>query len=276
MNTSCRITWRAVLAGLILAPLLLGASPARAEVRGAVIKINGQRVPNNGLAPIRWLPSQKKYLIGMPGGVTIQIALDQVKGLDVPKPANLDAAVQYSQRTPSSAIPTLEGIVKEYTMLKWDVSAARWLAEAYLKMKKPKEAVEYLDMVADSNPDAIRSGEICRTYWQALRQAGLIVRLKKTLLDAIESGPRDTVAMAQIARGDIEMDAGNTKDALVDGYLRTIMLFQDVKHAQPEALAKAMKAHEKLGEHSHAEKWKRKLLNDYPESSYSRNLKGLE
>ncbi len=263
---------RAWLAAVTSTVIFLGASQyAPAQIHGAIIKANGQRVPSQGQAPIRWLPSKKQYLVTLPSGVAVPIALQQVRALDVPKPPNLEAAAQLSVRSPASAIPTLERIVKDYTMLKWDTEAARWLAEAYLRMNKPKEAVEYLERLS---PETLREGSLSRAYWSALQQSGQKAKLKRVLLEAIENGPRETAAIAQVIRGDLEMEAGNIKEALVHNYLRTVLLFDDVKSIQPEALIKAMRAHEKLGEHSHAEKWKRKLLQDYPDSPYSKELKG--
>ena len=62
------------------------------------------------------------------------------------------------------------------------------------------------------------------------------------------------------------------KDALVEGYLRTIVLFQDVREVQPEALYQAARCFEELGESGNAEKMRKKLLADYPDSSYSKQL----
>ena len=98
--------------------------------------------------------------------------------------------------------------------------------------------------------------------------------MKKILLEAVEKGSRQVAAEAQIMRGDIDFKKGNYRDALVDGYLRTAVMFQRVKWVRAEALYKAMQAHEKLGEHSHAEKWRKKLLAEFPNSIYSKRLRG--
>jgi len=80
-------------------------------------------------------------------------------------------------------------------------------------------------------------------------------------------------AMAQIKRGDIERKKENLKEALVDGYLRTIVLFKQVKEVQPEALYKAAKCFEELGEHSYAEKMRKTLLEKYPLDPYTGKIK---
>ena len=73
-------------------------------------------------------------------------------------------------------------------------------------------------------------------------------------------------------RGDVLLAQGDAKSALRDGYLRTILMFQDVKDIQPEALYKAMKAHQSIGEHPYAEKWRKRLLAGYPTSEYAKQL----
>ena len=144
---------------------------------------------------------------------------------------------------------------------------------AYLKMGQAAKAVTMAEAAIKASPQAAYSGDLARMYWDALTQAGQASKLRKILMEAVEYGSRDVAATAQVMRGNIDFDKANYRDALVDGYLRTIVLFQDVKSAQPEALFQAVKAHEKLGEHSHAEKWRKKLLSDFPDSSYSTKLR---
>ena len=111
-------------------------------------------------------------------------------------------------------------------------------------------------------------------YWEALVQTEQFTRLEKALTEVIEkSQDRELVAIAQIKRGDMEKKKGDPKKALVDGYLRTVVFFQAVKEVQPEALYKAMKCFEELGQQSYAEKMRNRLLAEYPESSYSQMVK---
>jgi len=69
------------------------------------------------------------------------------------------------------------------------------------------------------------------------------------------------------------MKSGKPKEALLDGYLRAILLFQDVGLVQPEALYKAIKAHEALNEAQFAERWRRRLLASYASSEFATKLK---
>jgi len=249
------------LAAIIVGVWLLGAMTAGADVKGAILKKDGGRL--TGM--VRWLPSSKVYVVTTEKGVALQVPVAQVSGIKVAPPANLEKAVRAVKSGQyGGAIPVLERIMKQYTMLEHDVSAARWLAVAYLKMKNAKKAVEMCEKVIKVNPGAVTAGELTGVYWDALLATGREATLKKQLAKAIESGNRTMAAIAQVKRGDIDMKNERYREALVDGYLRTAVLFQDVKEAQPDALYNAMKCFEELGQHSHAEKMRKKLLNEYP------------
>jgi len=270
LNNPARLVRAAVLAGLYGIVL---AHSAMAEIKGIVIKHNGQRIPQQGGGSLRYLPAQKKYLINA-GGVQMQIPLAQVKEVRTVKPKQLDAAIRAVQTgSYSAAIPVLERIMKDYRMLQWDIPAAENLTLAYLKMGQASKAVQAAELAIEASPAKnVYSGDLARYYWKALIEAKRTAKLRKILLEAVEYGSREVAANAQVMRGNIDFEHGNYKDALVDGYLRTIVLFQDVKKVQPEALYQAIQAHEKLGEHSHAEKWRKKLLSEFPDSSYSKKL----
>ena len=87
---------------------------------------------------------------------------------------------------------------------------------------------------------------------------------------AVEQGDRPTQAAAQVLRGAMDKQRKEYRTALVDGYLRAIVLFQDVREVQPEALAGAATCFEELGESANAEKMRKKLLAEFPDSSYSK------
>ena len=83
---------------------------------------------------------------------------------------------------------------------------------------------------------------------------------------------RETAAAAYIKRGDIDKAQGSLKHALVDGYLRVVYLFRDVKAVQPEALYRAMECFTALEEHQRAEKMRKRLLVDFGNSPYTQRL----
>ena len=278
MNTRYRKislpAWMIGLSAVILLAVTGGSSAYSAEIVGAIIKKSGIRVPERGAGAIRYAPSQKQYIINSEG-VQINVSLAEVKDLLIPRPGGLDGAIkQVRTGAYSGAIPTLQDIMERYRMLSYDVEAARFLAEAFVNMGQPGKAVEMAEVAIKANPGAAYSGDLSRIYWDALNKAKQNEKLNRVLQEAVENGTREVAATAQVMRGNMQFDKGNYKEALVDGYLRTIVLFQDVKGIQPEALFKAIKAHEKVGEHSHAEKWRKKLLSDYPDSSYSKEIRG--
>ena len=242
-------------------------------VNGTIIKKDGREM----FGQISWRQTSKEYVLTNPKTKnSVRISPKDVARVKVATPRGLDAAIlmvrkgQYAQ-----AIPELEKIRKAYTMLEWDVEAARWLASCYMGIKNPSKAVDMCEQVMRVNPQAVMSGDLARVYWEALKETGQHDKLKTILGRSAEEGSREVAAVAQIMRGDIDEANGKLREALVDGYLRTIVMFQQVKEVQPEALFKAIKCHEKLGEHSHAEKWRKKLLSQYPESSYAQQLKSM-
>jgi tetratricopeptide (TPR) repeat protein len=271
-NSSSRSWAHATACAVFLAA---SVGPAVAQgVRGAVRQRNGSTVPASGAVPIQYVASRDVYRLETDRG-RIEIPRRNVLEVRTVKPPLFDRVQQAVQgRQFSAAIAPLEAIMKEYRMLQWDIPAARLLTEAYLGMGQPAEAVKRAEIAIAANPGAAWADlTFARLYWKALADSKADERLSRVLQQAIEQGSRETAAAAQLARGDLEVARGNLREALVDGYLRTALLFADVKEVHPEALYKAMQTHERLGEHSHAEKLKKMLLSKYPGSSYSQRMK---
>lgn len=255
----------------VVATALLSLAAAQAAVPGVLIKAQtGQRI----VGMVKWQPSAKMYVI-QPKDSPIQLKFppEQVESVEVSKPDTLEGAIsavkkgQYGQ-----AIPVLQGIMREYEMLQWDVPAARYLAYAYLKTGDAGKAVTMCERVLRVNSRAAVDRGFARMYWDALLTSEQYARLRKALTTAIESGPRDLAASAQLMRGDIDQQQGNLKEALVDGYLRTIVFFTSVEAVQPEALFKAARCFEQLGQHGHAEKMRKRLLAQFPDNNYAKQL----
>jgi TolA-binding protein len=205
--------------------------------------------------------------------VKYKLAPSEVADIQVARPKELDPAIsQVKAERYAAALPTLEKIMRDYTMLQYDVIAAQYLAQSYLKTKDPRKAVMMCRKVADSNPRAADDPGFAAIYWQGLLETEQYSTLEKALKDAIANGPREMAAVAQIKRGDIARQKGNLDDALIDGYLRTVVFFQAVKTVQPEALYKAAKCFEEKGKHSHAEKMRKRLLSGYPQSEYAKRV----
>lgn len=241
------------------------------EAQGTVIKKRGT---GQASGMIKWMPASKKYVVTDAKGISIQIPLSDVEKVNVKDPPELEPAVKLVQGgQPTLAIPNLEKIVKDFEMMGPDTRAARWLAEAYQKTGVPGKAVEMCERVLVTNPGAAGNPEFAAVYWEALLGADMTPKLKKALGDAIAQGPRPLVAQALIKRGDIEKKQGNLKEALIDGYLRVVVLFQEIKEVQPEALYNATKCFEQLNQGAYAERMRKKLLAEFPEDSYSEKIR---
>jgi len=222
---------------------------------------------------VRYLASSKVYEIYMKNGRQ-QIAASKVARVVLKtQPAGLRPAIDNVKRgNYDAAIAPLKKIITDYEMFGVDVIAAQYLAEAYLKKGNSKESVRLCKEILVGNPDAINNPQFAGIYWDALLQEKKYSTLKRILKTTIENGTHQAAAVALVKRGDVLMAQKDAKAALLDGYLRTILMFQDVKAIQPEALYKAIKAHESVGEHQYAEKWRKRLLTGYSSSSYAKKL----
>lgn len=255
---------------LLAAALLLSAGAVQADVKGTIVTKGDNRQLSG---TIRWMPMSKIYSITGRNNVSMKIPLQQVDEVRVAQPPELAAAIRLVQQGKHSrGAKALEEIAEDYRMLQWDEVATQWLVRAYLGMDKPDDAVAACQKIINLKPEAAFTGDIAPMYWEALLQAGSEASLKRILTEAVQRGDRDLAAKAQVKRGDIDRKAGNFKDALVDGYLRTIILFEGVKSVQPEALFKAMQCFEELGQMSYAEKMRSRLLNKFPESKYAQSV----
>ncbi len=253
--------------------VIMGVSTAWAggPHNATIIKRDGGQASGK----VRYLSSSKIFELQMQGGrATTTIPASDVARVVLQQPpdelAPAVAAVKRGQY--AAAIAPLTQIKDDYAMFGPDVEAAQYLAKAYLGLGKAGDAVRMCDEVLRTNPEAAASGEFAGIYWDALLKEKQFSKLSRILGDAVKTGSRDVAAVALVKRGDIDMEKGEGKKALLDGYLRTILLFQDVKEIQPEALYKAVKAHEALNEHHYAEKWRKRLLSGYASSEYAKKL----
>lgn len=259
--------WHTVLLAGVVMTL---AVPCFAGQQSATLLLkNGGRA--QGM--VRYLASTKGFEIN-DGKTTKSFRVSEIDRIILAQqPAGLEQAVQaVNNGNYASAIPVLVKIAEEYTMLGPDVIASQALALAYLRTNRTKEALKVCEDLIKVNPQSIQSGAFASVYWETLIIEDRISTLRTSLRDAIETGGRDVAAVALVRRGDLEMKDNNPKLALLDGYLRVILLFQDVALIQPEALYKAIKAHEKLNEVQFAERWRKRLLAGYATSEFAKKL----
>ena len=209
---------------------------------------------------VKWHARDKKYIIEK-GKITKEFGLSDVTGLDIPKPAGYDKAVQAVENGQgASAVATLTKIVTDYRMLQWDKPAGRYLALAHLAAGNAQKAYDVCGPIIAGDKTAAYSGDLAAAYWQAMLKLGKREQLEGLLKKAATSGDRPSSAAALVMRGDIIVSASNDapeelRKALRDGYMRVVLMYQDEACARErrEALAKAAGCFDKLGQAARAE-----------------------
>ncbi len=251
-----------------MAVILLAAVSQSLAIHGIVVKsANNERMKGD----IRWQQSKKEYLITGKNNVTMTFKASQVARVIVPKPAGYDKAIKdVAFKRYDAALPVLNKIMSDYKMMGWDVKATRYAAEAQLGMKNPKKAILLCEKLIRANPNAAYEGGMAEIYWQALVEGGRTATLRKVMAKVIKAGPRELLPLVQIRRADVDMKAGDYKKALIDGYLRTAVFFAEDKKYAPEAFYKAMECFQQLNEPANAEKMRKRLMSDYPDSEYNK------
>lgn len=210
---------------------------------------------------IKWQPRAKAYLIEK-GRISREIKIDDVTGVDIPKPANFDRAVQMVEAGQgASAVGILAKIVTDYRMLQWDKPAARYLALAHLAAGNAQKAYEVCQSVVSEDKSAAYTGDMAAAYWQAMMKLGKFDQLEGLLKKAASSGDRSASAAALVMRGDMIMnsasdDNSKVRQAMTDGYLRVWLMYQEpeCRRERVEAGMKAAAAFDRLGQTARAER----------------------
>ena len=258
---------------LIIALCALAAQMAAGDVTGSVTSQNGDVLKGS----IRWSARDKAYVVTK-GNIEVQVKEADVAEIDIKKPAAYDAAVaQVGTGQGAAAIPALRKIVKEYAHLKWDKSAGRYLAEAYVAAEKPADALKVCQGIIDDDPTAAYRGDLAPAYWSALLSLNRRSPLEKSLERALKGDDRFSRGAALIMRGDLAMkDGAESNDAcrkaLTDGYLRVVFLYKNPQVAdklQPEALYKAAHCFDKLNQSGRADFMRTELKRTYADSPWA-------
>ena len=251
----------------------IAAVAAPAGISGSITTESGDTT--KGL--IRWSARDKAYVITK-GGVELQVKATDVAEIDIAKPAGWDQIVaQVEKGQGAAAVAPLSKIVKEYAHLEWDRAAARYLTEAYLAAGNAEKALAAAKEVIDGEKSAAYKGELAPAYWDALLALNRTSTLEEVLGKAAASGDRYSSGMALVKRGDLIFKAGGessdaAKKALTDGYLRAALLYTDAAVAskvRPEALYKAAKCFEKLGQSGRADAYRTELKKLYAASPWA-------
>lgn len=262
---------RAGWAGAALLLLLLGVGPARAVDASGVIW-NAENKAFEGV--VRWKGVTKVYTVTMKNGVELEIPLKDVDHMRIAEPAGFKAAVeQVREGKGAQAIPVLDQMAQDYAMLQWDVAATRWLAEACLRGGKPDKAVSGCERVIERKPDAAVIGEMAPVYWQALLAAGRNAKLDEVLTAAGKSTNPEALARIYLMRGDMLKKQNDPAGALREGYLRTVVLCPTARGPRAEALFKASKELDELGQVNQAGGLRGILLREYADSEWAQRVR---
>lgn len=184
------------------------------------------------------------------------------------KPAEFDRAAHLVKSgAHGDAVPILEKIVRKYRGLEWDNRGRELLAQAYFAKGDYRAAAKTCEVLFREAPARPAGKELRATYWIALLRSKQISKLTPILNEAVAGGGRADAAAAQLIRGDIRIARNDVQNAVLD-YMRTVLLFEDVKAVQPEALFKAAGCLEKLRD-NRAKDLYRKLVDGYPDSDYA-------
>ena len=221
---------------------------------------------------IRFKKSTQEYIITLPNDQDTSLPKDKVKAVQVDKPAKYDqAATLFKSGAYDAAIPILDEMSVEYYMLNpWDVWVMDMLGTCYAKKNQPdKAAATYKKLFSNIRPTAV-TPEMQRRFWDALVAID-DKSLARELESAIAKGTRDNAAAAHIARGDMLQKQGNISEALLD-YLRVVLLYEQVKTLQPEALYKAAQCLDKLRD-TRAEEFRKRLATEYGQSEWAMKSK---
>ncbi len=260
-------TLGAVTALFLSVPFALQAAPT-----GTIILSNGGQAKGQ----ITFRNVAKEYVVTTDKGKRT-IPQDDVEDVRIDRPAELAPAIKKVQAGgagASSAIPTLEKIAKEYSNLTYDREATRWLAEAYLAQGNASKAISVCEEITRRNEEAAYMGELAVAYWRALMKGGKEARLKTLLNQAIASGDQTAAAAALVQRGNAAMERGsaaaNCREALIDGYLRVILLYSEEKEPYAEALYMGAKAFDGMQQGARADKLRQQLKAECPTSAWAR------
>jgi len=254
-----------------------------AAMSASALAVTGTIVTDNDskTGEVKWNARAKTYTVTQKKGganIDVEVAADDVVEMNVEKPAEIDkAAAQIAKGQAAAAVPALSKIMKEYSHLQWDRTAGRYLADAYLALNNPEKALAACKDVIDSDKSAAWKGELAPAYWGALLKLNKKTQLEEALVKAAASGDRYSSGAALTLRGDIAMQDGNetpeaAKKALIDGYLRVVLMYTDAAVApllRPEALYKAAQCFEKLGQSGRADQLRGELKRVYATSAWA-------
>lgn len=253
---------RMVMAGVTALVGGILALPAGAE--NVLFYKNGRSVTGTS---ILWRETSQDYLV-MNGEASVTIPLAEVGRVVVDVPAEYNqAAGMVKGRLYAQAIPLLEGVVKKYRRLNWDLEALKLLAQAYLESSNPKKGIEAMETLYASVPHSDVPLALQMLYWKALSATGADETFQKELGIALGVAPVDMLGTLYLMRGNMFLKNGDEDAALAD-FLKITTLLQKNKAVQPEALFRAVELLDKAGDPRGAD-LRKTLMTDYPGNEFA-------
>jgi len=204
---------------------------------------------------IRWDAAKNEFLVqpASGGDAIFPVAKKDMLRLEMDPPAEMVQAQQLLAANRSvEAIPSLLAVVANYRGLNWDNTARELLARIYVKGNEPAKAIKMVDELLAAGAGATISAGLRTEYWKALLAIDpKSAQAMKDFDEAIATGPRDIVPVAQVMRGNLRRTLGRKAEALQD-YLRTILFFENAGALRTEALTKAIEIFDELGDAARA------------------------
>ena len=244
-NALCRIP--------VVALVLLALAAGAGHRTKPQLKLVGK--PARDVDSLRYLPASDMYQVTV-GKVQHRFRARDVEWARGPKPADLDQAV----RTKNTK--RLEEIANSNRRLWWDRVALRHLVTIYAEQQDHERQVRVFERLR-AMPGKLPL-DLQRSYLQALLRLDRSAQVRREVVRLMQ-GDREEAALAGIVRGDLLLDDGDEHGALVDGYLRTAVLFRDVGQFRREALEKSIKVLELMRD-ARAEKLRQQLVREFPEA----------
>jgi len=250
--------------------LLLAALTVAAQENQLIMKNTGQVIEAKS---IRYRASSDEYIVLGLNDATFPVPARNVERAIVPRPPALDPAIAaVNGGRFDAAIAPLEKVIMDYQGFDWAFIARDVLGQALMGKKEFRRAVSTYKAILDGMPAEQIGLGVRRRYWESLKGAEQFSLLKSELEKTITAGPREAAALAQLLRGDMYLAQGQKTEALLD-YLRTVILYEQVKEVQPEALFNAAQLLDELRDPRAAD-LKKKLRENFSASPFAKRISG--
>lgn len=216
---------------------------------------------------IRFKKTSGEYIVTIKG-TDIPVTKSRVKLVVIDKPAGYDQAVSaLTAGAPDQAIQIAEQTYADCYMLSpWEARILNVLGSAYTRKGNKEKAASTYKKLLSAAPSSITL-DMQKKAWAAFIAVGDKETLRQSVEASIATGSRENAAAAYIARADMSKSQGNKQDAMLD-YLRVVLLFEQVKTVQAEALYKITQCMEELRD-PRSEEFRKKLMAEYPQDPWA-------